>query len=247
MSLTKYLSLSNVSPNAIDQPSFRNTLSAGDKSTLALALFLAKINADPNLAETIVVLDDPFTSLDDFRRQFTAREIRKLCTQAKQTIILSHDKSFLRLLWDKIDQNIIKSIALQAGAPGITTIAPFDIEAATQPRYVTERMKIEEFMEGEPHDPSYIRTRLRTICEDFYRKGDPGLFGEAASLEEIIRRLNAAPDSHPYKGVLEDLQDINEYSRGDNHAEIQANASEETSDGELKGFCRTVLELTRGM
>ena len=50
------------------EASFRNTLSAGDKSTLALALFLAKLNADPALGETIVVLDDPFTSLDNFRR-----------------------------------------------------------------------------------------------------------------------------------------------------------------------------------
>ena len=65
--------------DALDQPSFRNTLSAGDKSTLALALYLAKISADPALKDTIVVLDDPFTSLDHFRRQFTAIEIRKLC------------------------------------------------------------------------------------------------------------------------------------------------------------------------
>ncbi len=35
--------------DALDQPSFRNTLSAGDKSTLALALYLAKIGADPAL------------------------------------------------------------------------------------------------------------------------------------------------------------------------------------------------------
>lgn len=76
----------------IDKPSFRNTLSAGDKSTLALAFFLAKVNADPKLAETIVVLDDPFTSLDHFRRQFTAIEIRKLCGRALQTIVLSHEK-----------------------------------------------------------------------------------------------------------------------------------------------------------
>ena len=166
--------------DTLDQPSFRNTLSAGDKSTLALALYLAKISADPALKDTIVVLDDPFTSLDHFRRQFTAIEIRKLCGSAAQTIVLSHDKNFLRLLWDKIDHDIIKSIALQTGAPGMTTFAPFDIEAATQPRHVTERMEIEEFTEGEPHAANYIRTRLRTVCEDFYRKGDPALFHEVA-------------------------------------------------------------------
>lgn len=235
------------SSDALDQPSFRNTLSAGDKSTLALALFLAQISADPALKDTIVVLDDPFTSLDSFRRQFTAIEIRRLCGSAAQTIVLSHDKGFLRLLWDKIDQRFIKSIALQTGAPGFTTIAPFDIEAATQPRHVTERMEIEEFIEGEPHAPQYIRTRLRTVCEDFYRKGDPGLFHEAASLEEIIRILDEAPATHPYKGAFEDLRSINEYSRAESHAAVEGNPSEETSDEELKGFCRTVLDLTRGM
>ena len=140
------------------EASFRNTLSAGDKSTLALALFLAKLNADPALGETIVVLDDPFTSLDNFRRQFTAIEIRRLCGQAAQTIVLSHEKNFLRMLWDKIDQHTIKCIAIQTGAPGMTTIAPYDIESETRPRHITERMKIEEFVEGERHDPGYIRT-----------------------------------------------------------------------------------------
>ncbi|MEQ8640449.1 MAG: AAA family ATPase [Alphaproteobacteria bacterium] len=234
-------------PDELDKPSFRNTLSAGDKSTLALALFLAKVNSDPDIDDTIIVLDDPFTSLDSFRRQFTAIEIRKLCGRAAQTIVLSHEKSFLRLLWDKIDQGQMASLALQTGAPGMSTIAPFDIAAATQPRHVTERMQIEEFVEGEPHKEIYIRTRLRTVCEAFYRNGDPGLFSEAASLEEIIRILEDAPDDHPYKGALEDLRDINEYSRGDSHAEVGGNPAEETSTEELKEFCRRVLDLTKGM
>ena len=236
----------SASPGLADA-SFRNTLSAGDKSTLALALFLAKLNADPALGETIVVLDDPFTSLDNFRRQFTAIEIRKLCDRSAQTIVLSHDKTFLRLLWDKIDQGTIKCVAVQTGAPGMTTIAPYDIESETRPRHVTERMKIEEFVEGEPHETGYIRTRLRTVCEDFYRRGDPGLFHEAASLDEIGRLLQGAPEEHPYKGVIEDLRDINEYSRREHHAEVEDDPSGESSDEELKGFCRRVLDLTRGM
>lgn len=240
-----------VSPRAIGDttgsPSFRNTLSAGDKSVLALALFLAQCNADPHLGETIAVLDDPFTSLDNFRRQFTAIEIRRICGSAKQTIVLSHDKSFLRLLWDKIDQNVIKSFALQTGAPGVTTITPYDIPGSTQPRHVTERMKIEEFIEGELHELSYIRSRLRTVCEDFYRKGDPGLFGEAATLDQIIRALDDASAEHPFKGALEGLKDINSYSRVENHAEIDGDPYGDTNRDELKGFCEIVLGLTRGM
>jgi wobble nucleotide-excising tRNase len=238
-----------VAPRADDigKPSFRNTLSAGDKSTLALALFLAKINADPDLNDTIAVLDDPFTSLDNSRRQFTAIEIKKLCSRTQQTIVMSHDKNFLRLLWEKIDQSNLSPIALQTGAPGMTTIVPYDIEAATQPRHVTERMQIEEYLDGEPHELNYIRTRLRTVCEDFYRKGDPALFREAASLGEIIRGLEEAPADHPYKGALDDLRDINEYSRGDSHAAVAGNPLEETTVDELKEFCRRAIALTRGM
>src|SRR5262249_28539390 len=137
--------------------------------------------------------------------------------------------------------------ALQTGAPGITTIAPYNIAAATQPRHITERTQIEEYVEGEAYEPAYIRTRLRTICEDFYRKGDPAHFAQAASLEEIIRTLDKAPDSHPYKAALEHLRDINEYSRGDSHAPVPGNPAEDTSVEELKEFCRRVLDLTRGM
>ena len=69
----------------------------------------------------------------------------------------------------------------------------------------------------------------------------------AASLEEIIRGLEEAPADHPYKGALDGLRDINEYSRGDNHAAVAGNPAEETTVEELKEFCRRVIALTRGM
>ena len=49
-----------------DRPSFRNTLSAGDRSTLALAFFLAELEQDAARPGKVVVFDDPFTSLDSF-------------------------------------------------------------------------------------------------------------------------------------------------------------------------------------
>ncbi len=48
-------------------PSFHNTLSAGDRNTLALAFFFASLDRDPSLADKIVVIDDPMTSLDEHR------------------------------------------------------------------------------------------------------------------------------------------------------------------------------------
>lgn len=56
-----------------------------------------------------------------------------------------------------------------------------------------------------------------------------------------------AIEDHPYKGALEDLRDVNEYSRGDSHAAVRGDQAEESSIEELKEWCRRVLDLTRGM
>lgn len=49
-----------------DRPSFKNTLSAGDRTTLALAFFLAHLERDPAATGKLVVFDDPFSSQDAF-------------------------------------------------------------------------------------------------------------------------------------------------------------------------------------
>src|SRR3546814_14330239 len=77
-------------------PSFRNTLSTGDKTTLALAFFLAKLDHDGNLASKVVVFDDPLSSHDSHRRGKTVEAIKQLCGRCLQLIVLSHDEYFLR-------------------------------------------------------------------------------------------------------------------------------------------------------
>lgn len=227
-------------------PSFKNTLSSGDKSVLALALFLATVNSNPHLSETIVVLDDPFTSMDEFRRTFTVNEISKLADRAAQVIVLSHELGFLRLLWDRIDQSKITSCAIQTGAPGVATLAIFDLERATLPRNETERMKMIQFVDATEGEPGEIRALLRKVLEDFYRKGDRELFAADEMLEGIIRKLEAAPVEHRYKGALDDLKNINFYTRNFHHAPVAGSASEHTSVEELKTYCRIVRDLTRG-
>lgn len=63
--------------------SLTNTLSSVDKSTLAFALFLAKL-LHSDLSNTVVVFDDPISSLDFFRKQQTSKQITALSVTAKQ-------------------------------------------------------------------------------------------------------------------------------------------------------------------
>lgn len=99
-------------------PSFRNTLSAGDRNTLALAFFFASLEKDSDLAQKVVVIDNPMTSLDEHRSLKTVQEIRALQNRVAQTIILSHSKPFLCKLWEGADNNNRTAIRLSRAAIG---------------------------------------------------------------------------------------------------------------------------------
>ena len=88
------------------QPSFKTTLSSGDRNTLALAFFFASIENDPNRNRRVVVIDDPMTSLDEHRSLTTIQEIRRLANDVAQVNVLSHSKSFLSNLWKNTDTAI---------------------------------------------------------------------------------------------------------------------------------------------
>ena len=82
-------------------PSFKNTLSTGDRSSLALAFFFAKLASEKEkLDQKIVVIDDPTTSMDVDRQKSTIIRISNLAEQAKLTIVLSHLKKPLIDIWE---------------------------------------------------------------------------------------------------------------------------------------------------
>jgi wobble nucleotide-excising tRNase len=89
-----------VSITADSGPSFKNTLSAGDRNTLALAFFFASLDHDDQIESKIMVIDDPMTSLDEGRIHATIQHIKRLSDKVEQTIILSHSKPFLLQFWD---------------------------------------------------------------------------------------------------------------------------------------------------
>lgn len=79
-----------------NQPfSAKECLSEGDKSTIALAFFLSKLDIDPNRQDKILIFDDPLSSLDTNRRTYTIGIIKALFQQMKQVVVLSHNEYFL--------------------------------------------------------------------------------------------------------------------------------------------------------
>jgi len=73
----------------------KDCLSEGDKSTIALAFFLSKLDIDGSTGNKIVVFDDPLSSFDRNRRLYTVQLLRDLLPNVKQLIVLSHNETFL--------------------------------------------------------------------------------------------------------------------------------------------------------
>jgi wobble nucleotide-excising tRNase len=73
----------------------KECLSEGDKSTIALAFFLSKLDIDPNKQNKVLIFDDPLSSLDTNRRTYTIGIIKSLFQQLKQVVVLSHNEYFL--------------------------------------------------------------------------------------------------------------------------------------------------------
>lgn len=126
-SLSYQLAINNV---AVDlkasprTPCFNNTLSSGDKSTLAFALFVARLYQSADLSEKIVIFDDPISDLDPRRTECVKRHVLRIADLARQVILLSHNPYFLKsVLSARPDA---RSLCL-VEAPSGNTIAGWDL------------------------------------------------------------------------------------------------------------------------
>jgi wobble nucleotide-excising tRNase len=93
-----------------DAPCFKNTLSEGDKSTLAFAFFVAALEKTPELDKQIVVFDDPLSSLDETRRLGTVHLLADLSPRLNQLCVFTHKKDFLWMLVDGIRERAVLRI-----------------------------------------------------------------------------------------------------------------------------------------
>jgi wobble nucleotide-excising tRNase len=227
----------------LDTPSFKNTLSAGDRNTLALAFFLAQLEQDPNRADKIIVFDDPFTSLDSFRRNHTVHRIYKCAETCAQVVVLSHDAQFLKLLWDRIQPADRKTIQLARVGEENITIAEWDIEKAVMARYRAQIDDLQRFFSFGEGDPRDVTQKLRPVLEGYCRNLYPAQFGEQETLGVMVGKICTAGATHPLYPIGDDLDELNLYCRRYHHAENPNAATEPIDDEELRGYVRRTLSL----
>jgi len=226
-----------------DRPSFRNTLSAGDRNTLALAFFLAQLENDVNGSQKVVVFADPFTSMDSFRRNHTVHQIYRCGQTSTQVVVLSHEASFLKLLWDRVAPADRKTLQLARIGEENTTIAEWDIEKAVQARYRADIDTLQIFVSTGDGTPMDVIQKLRPVLEGYCRNLYPTQFGEQEMMGGIVAKIRNAPGGHPLDSIVEDLDELNIYCRRYHHGDNPNAATEPIDDAELQGYVRRALRI----
>nr|AHL64195.1 ATPase [Photobacterium damselae subsp. damselae] len=232
--IDKELSVENVDDN---KHIFEHILSLGDRSALALAFFLSKF-AKANSDNSIVVLDDPMSSLDNYRKDATIVEIEKLINNGYQTIVFSHDPFFLSEIQKysilsqhtkcfEIDVSYKKSDPLKADSSQYISsqmIERSDYESHVLHSYHKEYNKLYDFVANAKDESKVeVARSIRPILEAHLRFLYPREFNEGVWLGNMITMIRDETDPSSYffdtHKQISQITKINEFSKAFHHAD----------------------------
>ncbi|MCK5320378.1 AAA family ATPase [Candidatus Parcubacteria bacterium] len=231
------------------RPCFRNILSQGDKNALAFAFFLARLEQDDDIENKILVFDDPICSLDEQRKTCTKQEILNFGRKSKQCIVMSHDKYFLRSVWNKCPSSDIKSLQIERSSTG-SSINFWDIITDTKGEYFDDFYKMLEFIQNgvsTDDERRNIARCIRPVLEGYLRIKFPEKFKENEWLGDFISTVRASQTGSSLETFknnhLDSIDDINEYSKKYHHRSNPNASSESINDTELKTHVERTLKL----
>lgn len=165
-------------------------LSEGEKTAIAFLYFLVQLkDQDFDLAEGVVVIDDPISSLDASAIYQAFSFLKNSVQGAKQLFILTHNFEFLRLLinWvrnvpcPKADKTFTMVLCTETSDGRSARLAPLDrllIEHATEYHYlfkVLYTFKSDGTILGCYHVPNIARKVLETFL-DFHVPSSKSLY-----------------------------------------------------------------------
>lgn len=236
-----------VSLTAASGPSFRNTLSAGDRNTLALAFFFASLDQDPNLAQKIVAIDDPMTSLDEHRSLTTVQELRAMQDRVSQVLVLSHSKPFLCALWDGADRSARSAMLIRREGAG-STLEAWDVRQDSITEHDRRHERVAAYIQaGNRATERLVAADLRLILEAFMRVAYPAAFPPGTLLGPFIgvcQQRVSLPNQILKPSDISEVRSLLDYANRFHHDTNLACATEAINDQELVSYATRTLRFT---
>jgi wobble nucleotide-excising tRNase len=230
------------------QPSFKNTLSSGDRTTLALAFFIADLERDPALSTKTIVFDDPFNSQDAFRRRQTVHEIARLSGFCEQVIVLSHDATFCKQIWDKSPAGERTALVIADHRAQGSKLLPIDLEKATQGRTATDIDDLQSYLATGAGNLLDVIRKMRVVLETYCRTTYPASFDVKDWLGDIVGKIRAGGAAHVAFDLYDELDQLNDYTKQYHHGEdVSDQTPDQIDPTELTGYVRRTLKIVNAL
>jgi wobble nucleotide-excising tRNase len=229
------------------EPSFRNTLSSGDRNTLALAFFFASLDQDTSLANKVVIIDDPISSLDEHRALTTVQEIRRFGERAWQVIVLSHNKPLLCRLWEGTDSTMRAALEVVRDPAG-STLRGWDVGQDAVTEHDRRHVKLRDYVANGTGDLREVARSIRPHLEAFLRVAFPDQFRPGTLLGpflNVCEQRRGTTEEILNHNAVEELSTLVEYSNRFHHDTNPAWETVAINDGELRGFVERALSFCR--
>jgi len=231
--------------NQAGRPSFKTTLSSGDRNALALAFFFTSIEMNANRENMIVIIDDPMTSLDDHRSLTTRQEITALLNDVNQVIVLSHSKAFLCGLWNSTDKTLVSAMKISRSG-STSTLSEWNVDQDSITEHDRNYRMVSDFIEnGHDADERSVAVALRPILESYVRITCPTVFPPGSLLGRFIgicQQRENSPNQILSSDARIELRALLDYANDFHHDPNPAYQTANINEQELLDHARRTLQ-----
>lgn len=227
--------------------SLKHTLSEGDKSSLALSFFLARLSLQENIQDKTIIFDDPISSFDRSRRSVTINQLNSFSKKAKQFILLSHDINFVKDFSTKSNDCLNLKVKYNGSS---SVIESHNIHLETMTGIFKDLTVMYNYLEnGESSefDKREVVRCIRPSVEGIFRIKFFKTFQRDEWLGDMIKEIRESENRSLFfhlKPVLEELTDINDYSKSYHHSNPSYLETPINSE-ELRIYVQRTIELIR--
>lgn len=230
--------------------SFKYSLSEGDKSALALAFFLTKLEVDGNIQDKIIVFDDPVSSFDLNRKSTTISKLLHFGQQAKQLFVFTHNIIFAGEFWKSANQTNLTTQCSKIEFIGNTScIVEYSIDNETLSSVLKDSTTIKNYLVNgcyTDQDRRNVARCIRPALESYFHLKFFDIVTPSEWLGNFIDKVRNSTTADAYNRLLSEvneLSDINDYSKKYHHRHNTNADSEPVTDAELKNYCERTLKL----
>lgn len=236
---------------AFSTPDYRNkirdarcSMSEGDKSTIALCFFLARLEI-LGVSDKIVVFDDPLSSFDYSRRNATTFQLSKIANAAVQFILLTHDLAFADDFSDKC--SFLENITMKIENNGLTSsLGYFNIKSEFLTSVQKDIEVIKNFIASgakTDNDKREVIRCIRPVLEGVFKSKYFDLIQNniwLGEIIEIIRSSNKKSRLYRLNEIIEDVIELNDYTKSYHHS-TGNNKDKPIDSEELKRYVKNLM------